>query len=203
MSYTNNNNINYGKFDIKDVTKDKNKNPTPAWQNLIKNGEFISGGKLLIVNGTNIMDAVYASGADFEITLVNLSENNDNQIGEILSAFPKINYEGSDIHSLNNLYFENFDFVYETAFNLIDEPERKNYLKQLCNFIKPEGRLITIFSLLNKSSIVETQNISPVQYNNYMPDFMKLEFSSKYSTSNKSKQKTEVLQVYYKPKGTK
>ncbi len=200
MSYTNNNNTNSGKLEIKEVTNSNHLNPTPAWQKLIEDGEFISSGSIMIINGGNIMDAVYAFNANLDVTVIDLSVSNDNLNEELLSAYPKINSISDDIFSLNSSYFNKFDFVYETALNLIDEPERKNYLKQLGSFIKPGGRLITIFRPSGKNGSNENRNISPVQYNKVVPDFMRLEFSSKYPVSANNKDKTEVLQVYYKHK---
>ncbi len=199
MLYTNNNNVNYGKVDVDELTNNKINNPDPAWQKIIEDKEFIIAGSILIVNGLNISDAAYASRKNFDVTLVDFQGNN-NQIEEMLSAFPKIKFLDDDVFSLNGSLPDTFDFVYETAINLIDEPERKNYLKKLSGFIKTGGRLITIFELPDKNPAGQIRNNSPVQYKKNMPDFMKLEFSSKYSVSNNSKEKIEVLQVYYKRK---
>ena len=199
MTNTGNNLVNYERFGIDEITGGNSKEATPAWKELIEAGEFISRGNLLIVNGKNVWDASFAAESGYDVTLIDQCGNDNILIDELLQANPDIKYIKQDIFSLSRAHFAKFDFIYETACSLFIQQDRKNYLKQICEFIKPGGRLITIFQVSNKNIKVEYAGIDPVQFHKDADDYVKLELSSKYLVSPGEEKKEEVLQIYYKP----
>lgn len=123
--------------------------PTPVFDNISKN---IKKGKVCILGCGRGYDAVMFAERGFSVTAVDFAPSAVEALNNLVNKKPKnLTVLQKDIFSLENNYFEYFDYIIEqTCFCAIHPKRRTDYARLVTNIIKKNGYLIGLWLPLNK-----------------------------------------------------
>ena len=123
--------------------------PTPVFDNISKN---IKKGKVCILGCGRGYDAVMFAERGFSVTAVDFAPSAVEALNNLVNKKPKnLTVLQKDIFSLENNYFEYFDYIIEqTCFCAIHPKRRPDYARLVTNIIKKNGYLIGLWLPLNK-----------------------------------------------------
>ena len=176
------------------------KGHNPVFEDLIKNAEFIRPGKILITGCGKGYDAVLAAKYGFEVTAVDFSCHAidfGRKLAEKESV--SINFLTEDIFLLGDIYYEQFDFIYEyVTYCAINPARRKEYLRKIGALLKPSGKLVALLFPTDGRKGGPPFNVNPGVFYKDASEFFQLEISTRRINSIKPRAGNEVLQIYLK-----
>jgi SAM-dependent methyltransferase len=150
-------------------------------------------------------DAVAAAKKNYDVAAVDFSTEAisfSQQLAEEENA--DINFIKEDFFELGNEYYESFDYIYEyVTYCAVNPRRRKEFAEKISSLLKPGGKLITVIFPIDKRDGGPPFSTDVIEFYRIFSQFLKLEFSSKQINSVKPRKGKEILQVYYKPAGTK
>ena len=76
----------------------------------------------------------------------------------------KIDIRKMDIFDLDQIYTNHFDVVLEyTCFCAINPSRRRDYLKMVCNILKPNGEMVGLLFPIDKDPPIKAKGMDPIK----------------------------------------
>ena len=176
------------------------KSSTPVFKSILKEQNFQTSDKLLILGSGFGYDAVEAAESGFDVTAVDFSKTAIEKAREIARKQDvKINFLVRDFFTLTEDFKDHFDIVYDyVTYCAIDPLRRKEYAEMVSTILKCNGTFMGLwFPVENRNdgppfgiNLNETQNI--------FSKHLELQLTLNHKDTIKPRRGREVLQVYKK-----
>jgi SAM-dependent methyltransferase len=185
---------------LKNETTWDMKTPTPVFEDLLSAQEYVQPGKILIAGSGIGYDAVLAAekgydvyAVDFSVEAIKLSKNLAKN-GNV-----KMNFLLDDIFTLDSIYKNHFDYVYDyvTYCSIIPE-RRKEYAGKISGFLKPGGKLIALLFPIEDRKGGPPYAVDVQEFYDLFSKHLQLKFSSREINTIKPRRGRELLQIYLK-----
>lgn len=176
------------------------KNPNSVFLEVLNDKKIILPGKILIPGCGKGYDAVEAAKKSFDVTALDFSQNAISFAKNLAEKENvKINFLVEDFFNLDENFNNSFDAVYDyTMFCAINPERRKDYAKKISLLLKPGGKFIALFFLVEEREGGPPFGINILDTFKIFSNYLKLSLSNRQINSIELRKGGEVLQVYVK-----
>ncbi len=176
------------------------KTPTPVFENLLDEQQFVNPGKILIAGSGKGYDAVLAAQKGYDVYAVDFSVEAIKFSKELAEKENvKVNFLHDDIFNLDTIYKNYFDYVYDYVTYCSILPERrKDYAEKISGIIKPGGKLIALLFPIEDRKGGPPYAVDIQEFYDLFSKHLQLKFSSREIKTIKPRRGREILQIYLK-----
>ena len=176
------------------------KSSTPAFKSFLKEQNFPTSSKILILVSGYGYDAIEAAKMGLEVTAVDFSQIATNTaIKNADKQKIKINFLIKDFFTLRQDYNSYFNLVYDyVSYCAIDPSRRKEYAKLIGDLLKCNGTYIALWFPVEKRKDGPPYGIDLDETQKIFSGFLKLQMTLIHKDTINPRKGREVLQTYQK-----